>query len=275
MMTNNELRHLQECELIIAREIKRICEKHDLKYYIVCGTLLGSIRHEGFIPWDDDIDIGMERKEYDRFCKICADELNDAFVLQTWDVDGDFPFSYGKMRLKGTYIEESFSSGKNSKYNGIFVDIFPFDNVPENKIKKQKQSAGYYFLKRILWLKKGYGASIKNEGKIKCFKYLLSSAILKALPYQLVKKKYNKFIRKYNDECTQELVMDSKYSYEKNIIKRKWLEDTNMYKFEGTEFMSFRDYDAYLSHLYMNYMKLPPSNQRHNHDIIKIDFGKY
>ena len=106
---NIDIKHLQACELIIAEEIKRICEKHSIKYFLLAGSMLGAIRHKGFIPWDDDMDFGMLRSDYEQFCEVCQDDLNPQFELVNWNTDANYPFSYGKIVLKKTHIKERFA----------------------------------------------------------------------------------------------------------------------------------------------------------------------
>ncbi len=275
MKNDEELRHLQLTELLIAKEVKRICEKHRIRYYMVGGTLLGSVRHGGFIPWDDDIDFAMARSDYDYFCDVCKTELHEPFVLQTWDTDENYPFSYGKVRLKNTLIEEPFVSGILPAENGIFIDIFPYDNIPDQKLKKLIHKAGWFFYNRALWMKKGYGRTIKEEGIKQKAKYIFASAIIRLLPYNYIKQRFNKLLRRYNNSETSCLAFDGVYSYEKNSIRREWMAPEKQYQFEDTEFMSFSDYDAYLCHMFGDYMKLPPVSQRHSHDIKKVVFGDY
>ncbi len=275
MISDPERKHLQQCELLIAKEIKRLCEKHAIPYYLVGGSLLGAVRHRGFIPWDDDIDIGMERSDYDRFCGLCAAELGEAFVLQTWDTDENYPMSYGKVRLKGTCVREAFLSGERPKENGIFVDVFPYDNVPDDPLGRLIQEKGYYILKRLLWLKKGHGRTITEESARKKRRYRFAAVAASLISYRAVRKSYDRLIRRYNDRETERLVFDGVYSYEINSIRREWLKKTKMYRFEDTEFMSFEDADSYLRHMFRDYMQLPPEDQRHSHEILAVDFGEY
>ena len=274
VLNQQKLKHLQECELIIAKEIKRICDNYGIKYFMVGGTLLGAIRHQGFILWDDDIDFGMERSEYEKFCKICKTDLKEEFVLQTWNTDENYPFSFGKIRLRGTSVQESFAP-RDEENNGIFVDIFPYDNVPDDEKARRRHAYAYFLYKRMLWTKKGYGKNIKKEGFIKCIKYKVFNWAVSILSYNKIKDKFSKVLNQYNDNNTKKLVFDGIYSYEKNSIERLWMSSVREYQFEDTMFMSFEDYDGYLRHMFNNYMQLPPEKDRHNHDILDVDFGKY
>ena len=99
---DNQLRLCQLRQLSIAKEIQRICKKHKIIFFLNAGTLLGAVRHQGFIPWDDDLDVGMLRSEYDRFIDIASKELDEAYFLQTWDSDPKYPMPFAKIRLNGT-----------------------------------------------------------------------------------------------------------------------------------------------------------------------------
>lgn len=130
METGSKLRMLQLTELEILTEFARICDMHGLRYYLVGGTLLGAVRHGGFIPWDDDIDVAMPREDYDRFAQLAPRELAEEYFYQCPDTDPNYYLSYAKIRQNGTEVyEERF---KNSRFHkGVFVDIFPLDFCPK------------------------------------------------------------------------------------------------------------------------------------------------
>lgn len=129
MKTGPKLRQLQLAELEILNEFVRVCEKEGLRYYLVGGTLLGAVRHQGFIPWDDDVDVAMPREDYDRFARIAEKELAPQYFYQSPDTDPHYFLTYAKIRKNGTEIyEERF---KNARFHkGIFIDIFPLDFCP-------------------------------------------------------------------------------------------------------------------------------------------------
>ena len=277
-MENNNgvcLEKLHSLELKIALEIRRICEKYNIQYFIIAGTLLGAVRHGGFIPWDDDMDIGMLRSEYERFLKACEEDLSEEFFLQTWDTDPEYPMSYGKIRLKNTHVLESFSQGVALKYDGLFVDIFPYDSVPENPLDRKLQAAKYFICKRILWIKKGMGKDMRTEGLKKRIKYDVFKAFSSLFSYEAVKEYLRKTQIKYNGIQTKRVVTDGADPYEKESIERCWAENLELIEFENEKFLTYKDKTDYLTHLYGDYMKLPPEDQRGGHNLVEVDFGEY
>lgn len=266
---------IHSLELKIALEIRRICEKHNIAYFLIAGTLLGAVRHGGFIPWDDDMDIGMLRKDYERFLEVCVEELGEEFLLQTWDTDPDYPFSFGKIRLKGTHIVEGFSENSDPEKNGLFVDIFPFDSVPDDPKQQKKQARFYFLCKRILWIKKGMGVNMKKGSLKQRIKYYGFSLICCLIPYNVVKKHYQRIQTKYNDLQTQKVVTDGSYSYDKESLERKWVTNLDTVTFENEQFLSFREKYVYLTYFYGDYMKLPPKEKRNRHQMLNVDFGPY
>lgn len=142
-LITEETKKLWQVELGCLEEVKRICKKHNIKYFAGCGTLLGAVRHQGFIPWDDDIDLVMPREDYARFCQIAPKEIQAPYFFQhysTQDVNNWFV----RIRNSNTTgcTQHEYDRLKNkTEYNcGIFLDIFPLNYVPENKLKIKWQA---------------------------------------------------------------------------------------------------------------------------------------
>ena len=178
-MIDEELRKVQLVQLEIALEIKRICEEHNIKYFLDSGTLLGAIRHKGFIPWDDDLDIGMEREEYNKFLKVIPDSLGDKFEMQSWENDDHYGHPFIKIRKKNTKYVEMVCP--HQKIQGIFVDVFPYDIFPEDKDQQRKQGRKIEILKRFLYTKSHY----KNWVDSKNFKQKLTRRLI-YVPFQIL-----------------------------------------------------------------------------------------
>lgn len=269
-----KLKRLQECELIIANEVKRICNKKKISYFLIGGSLLGEIRHKGFIPWDDDMDIGFLREDYERFCRECETELSEGFVFQTWDTDEGYPFSFGKIRLSGTHIEEQFAPN-DTRLDGIYVDIFPFDNAPDSLVKRKMHATRIFVLRRILWMKKGYGTCIKEEGIKQHVKYNLFKVFSMFWPYTHTKNRLKKVLSQYDKVKKRLITFDGVYPYMKNTFLREWLGALPEYEFEGLQLCAPENYDDFLKQTFGDYMMLPPIEERRSHGIKSVSFGDY
>ena len=144
----DELDMIQKLELKILKEIIRICKKEKIEYFLIGGSALGAIRHEGFIPWDDDIDVGMTRENYDNFLRVAEQYLGEEFYLQSPSSDRKSPYSYSKLMLKGTLFLE-YAQRNLKTQSGIYVDIFPFDEVPDNESENERQFKAVQFYKKL------------------------------------------------------------------------------------------------------------------------------
>lgn len=274
MKESNSLRKVQLLELEIAKEMKRICETNNIKYFLLWGSLLGAVRHEGFIPWDDDMDFGMLREDYEKFIDVCKKELDPKFFMQTWDTDSDYPFAYAKIRIKGTHFREQFSDNCLSN-DGIFIDVFPMDNAPNTYIKKKVQEIKYFLCIRLLWIKKGMGKSIEQESAIQKIKYVSFLALSKVFSFDRIKNYFKKVLNKYNNKSTKKIVCTAgKYCF-KYTMPREWAENLTNIKFETIELPAFKSRHEYLSLLYGDYMTPPPLEERYGHLPSEIDFGPY
>lgn len=273
MADEKTTRKLRELEVKIALEIQRVCEKNGLRCFLVYGTLLGAVRHGGFIPWDDDMDMGMLREDYDKFAEACKTDLGEEFLWQSWDTDPSYPFPAGKVRLKGTHTKEKFAI--EGVEDGIYVDVFPFDAVPGGVWAKRVQGWLCWLGKRMLWMKKGYGRCIRDESASQRLKYDLAAAVLKPIPYAWLKRRVARTMTRYNALPARQAVAPADYAYSRQIVERAWVDDLAPFEFEGRRFPAFREADAYLRRLYGDYMQLPPENERICHEFLQLDFGPY
>lgn len=267
LIDNVTLRKVQLVQLKIAEEIKRICNENGIKYFLTTGTLLGAVRHKGFIPWDDDLDIGMPRNDYDKFLEIAPQKLSSGYFLQTWRNDKDYPLAFAKLRKSGTsFIQSEFKD--MDMHHEIWVDIFPYDAFPDDA----KDRKIHIFKLRI------YRALISVKCKRK--EWLLHKnpiwSYLKHIPfilYALTQKrerifdKYEMVLKKYNNSDTKNVTMIS----ENWVVPRKCIEHFSEHIFEKVMFSVPEYSDLFLRETYGDYMKLPPENERvPKHKVIEV-----
>lgn len=265
---------LHSCQLIIAREIKRICEKHNIKYFIIAGTLLGAVRHGGFIPWDDDMDIGMLREDYEKFLKVAKTNLGADFFLQTPETDKNYGLPFAKILLNGTVLVEA-TAGSNAK-KGIFIDIFPFDVAPQNEADRENHNKQTYFYKRLLLAKLNYNVCAKND-YVKRAVYFALKILSAFYSHDKLVAKLEGEITRYNNQQSEDIVnIGGAYGYKKETIKADWVRDTVEITFEDMTISAPVDYIKYLETFYGDYMTPPPEDKRYNrHSVTELDFGKY
>lgn len=263
-LTEEQLKKLQLIQLELLKEAHRICTKNDIKYNIIAGTLLGAVRHGGYIPWDDDADIALLREEYEKFRQVCKTDLDHSkFYFQDHTTTQGYRWGYGKLRAKNTLFLREFQ--EHLPYDqGVFIDIFPLDNVPENKIIRNVHNLYCYCIRKTMWSPVGMLAH-KSQFKRLWFR------LLYLMTKDNVFKHYNKFIIKTNKKESEWVRIltfptpNNKWGYLK-----KWYENSSPIYFEGIQFIGISNYDEYLSFKFGDYMELPPINQRKTHPVTDI-----
>lgn len=273
-MTNKELDKLHLLLIMITEEIKRICEENEITFSLTGGSMLGAIRHKGFIPWDDDMDIAMLRDDYDKFLMACKSQLRPEFEIQTIENDEHYFYGFAKILLKNTYLEQ-YCHENTRQRKGIYVDIFPLDNVPENKKDRIRQSRVNYVLIKMLERKGGVG--IEDRGNIvKFFGFHAIDVLNSFFSMDYLKKKLVANMIMYNSKITPNVCnMGGYYGYERETTLRSYFEKTIEVPFEHTSFPVISEYHAFLTAVYGDYMKLPPKEKRHTHGFSCLDFGVY
>ena len=133
---NYDLKRVQDVMLQIMIATDRICRKNNIRYILFHGTMLGAIRHHGFIPWDDDMDIAMPREDYDKFVKIANSEFPERFRFECYENTRDYPYNFGKIRAVNTLFKEKFTASLNINH-GVYIDVFPVDYVRASDYKKR------------------------------------------------------------------------------------------------------------------------------------------
>lgn len=203
MMDNEEiLQKMHSLHLMLADELKRICEAHNIKYFMIAGTLLGAVRHKGFIPWDDDMDFGMMREDFEKFLAVAEADLDsDKIYLQSERNTEYYAFNYAKLRLKNTSVIEEYSSAVDID-KGIYIDIFPMDAVADNKLQSFLQYKGFWYYKNLLWIKCKYGTDDRKQE----FSYKVAKALssLYSICYLKKASNHHPLLRKANQKGCHE-----------------------------------------------------------------------
>ena len=275
MIEGEDFRKLQLLELDLLVELDRVCRKNHIVYQIWAGTQLGAVRHKGFIPWDDDADIVMLREEYEKFRKV-TDQLDPQICFfQDHDNDPEYRWQYGKLRRTGTkYIRLGQEHIKCK--TGVFIDVFPLDDVPISTFGQMLQDLHCFVLRKILWSEVGK----YSEKGIKKGLYCLLSKI----PTDFVFRQIDRYARRSRNSSPNKVrtlcyTSIGKLYYKHPLDERygmpkEWFRRTKTFEFEGKQLIGLEDYDDYLRFSYGNYMELPPPEERGQHaPVSDYDFG--
>lgn len=265
-IVGEEFRRMQLLQLDMIKELDRVCRKHGIKYSIFCGTLLGAVRHKGYIPWDDDADIAMLREEYEKFKKVTSELNPEICWFQDHETDKEYRWGYGKLRRTGTKFIRDGQEHLKCK-TGVFIDIFPLDDVPKSTVGQMCQNVKCFFLRKTLWSEV---AKVNSKG----IKKLIFKRWSKK-PVDKVYKKLDKYTRKSSNDTPNRvrvlLFPPIGTLYTKNSLKerwafkKEWFLDLAEYEFEGVKVYGTRDYDAILKYTYGDYMTPPPEKDRLPH----------
>lgn len=263
------MNELQKCQLEILKEFIRVCKKHNLQYYLVGGSCLGAVRHQGFIPWDDDIDVAMPRKDYDKFITL-QNEFSKPYFIQTYKTDKNYIYNYAKVRNNDTtYIENFFASTQMN--HGVWIDVFPIDGMSY----EEKTAAS--FAKKVkstwhqVWLM--YLPSLKRKLR---FKTLWKDIPLNIVAYLFFFLNVGHYRNKMVDRKVTKIDYDKAVlvgnlfgtNAKKEAMPKEIFEEGSVATFEGIEVLLPKDYHRYLTLLFNDYMKLPPVDKQvgHHHD---------
>ena len=270
-----EFRRLQLIQLDMLVELDRVCRENNINYVIFAGTLLGAVRHKGYIPWDDDADVGMLREDYEKLKKV-ADQLDPSICFfQDHTTDPDYIWGYGKLRRTGTTFIRAGQEHMKGK-TGVFIDIFPFDDVPRSIPLQVLQDWHVYCLRKILW------AQVAKKNEKGFWKHWFT--LLSHISPESVFKSARRYIDRSNNSTPNRvriLFMPSTgMIYNKNPIStrygmpKSWMLERKEYDFEGRKLYGIKDADAFLTYEYGDYMTPPPENKRDAHaPVSSYDFA--
>ncbi|MCR5635650.1 MAG: LicD family protein [Clostridiales bacterium] len=270
---DGKLTKIKQTELVMMDEIDRICKKHDIKYFMVGGSLLGAVRHKGFIPWDDDFDIGMLRKDYNKFKKVCPKELKEGFCYQSYRDEKTSHYIFDKVRLKDTFFTTSFS-GKFLIENGFFIDILVYDKTSDLKFLQKLHINALHAWKRVLNIK-WYNKPRKN---VHYYKSRILLPVMRIIPFGFFHGVFEFLLRFYNFKKHGKHLIDGVgMNLKRGAFPADFFDDVIPMQFEDRVFPAPAKYDEYLRHWYGDRYNelLPYSTRKSGHNLTRIDLGKY
>ena len=272
--TPEELERLQATLYRILAEIKRVCDKHGIRYFITGGTAIGAYFWGKILPWDDDVNVGMPRADYERFARIAQEEMGQDYFLQTPQTDPHVPFFFMKVRMNGTEFNEG-TFRKLNIHQGIYVDIFPFDRMPGNKrIEKIQHNILFFlnglFIAKEIWQWRHCGRCDIEEPRERGFwPCLMTRLLITLLPKRLI---FWLMVR------TQTLFNRSRSPYYKNIITKSEyvaaddIVHARLVKLGDLEVAAPKDLLQYLNNHYGQVRKDIPEEMKVNHRPFKLKF---
>lgn len=265
-LSPEQFRRMQLTELDVLVEFDRVCRNNGIDYVLFGGSLLGAVRHQGYIPWDDDADIGMLREDYERFKKHLGELDPDICFFQDHDTDPEYRWGYGKLRRTGSkYVRVGQEHLKCR--TGIFVDVFPMDDVPKSVLGQILQDRVCFCQRKILWSEV---ARVNSTGFWKLW-FTLLSKIPVSVPFSVCGRYAAKSRNGSPNRVRCLLFPATGTLYRKNPLRerygmpKEWFTDRAEYSFEGRRFYSSRDYDTVLKYIYGDYWVLPDEKGREQH----------
>lgn len=274
MKANIEILH--EVDLEIVKEVVNICNQNGLMYYMLGGTMLGAIRHKGFIPWDDDIDLGMPRTDYEKFLRIAPKRLSKTLNMINYKTDKNYHYYITRIQNLETKVVETRYENEG-EYTYASIDIFPLDGTPNNRFLRKIYCMRLMAHRAMMSLH--YKNGIDPDRK-RGFVEKLILGILKLFPTDVMFNAYNqkeiidKLLKKYNMQSSV-VTGNLMGAYRmRELVPTIWFGNDAFYTFEGIKMRGILEYDKYLTHLYGDYMQLPPIESRKKHFRIIEIHGK-
>ncbi len=257
------LKEIQKNELDILKFVDKFCHEHEIKYSLDSGTLLGAVRHKGFIPWDDDIDIIMLREDYDKFLSALKNNPDPSGRYKLYNyttTPGYYENTFSKVVDTSTIAIEPNTKTDVQNGLGVYIDIFPIDYLPKNRFARKFTLFKFFLINRILVAKSRYDLSLFCKILKLCFFFA---------PAKLLLPLVDRYAKKHHERAD--------YATNLAFVTRHYLQSlrpSSIYDgliklpFEDCEFPCLKQYDAYLTSLYgSDYMQLPPESKRYSHSL--------
>lgn len=267
------MNEIQNVQLELLKEFDKVCRKLNIKYYLYGGTLLGCIRHKGFIPWDDDLDVVMNRNDYDVFIKKGQKMLPQHLFIQTIDTDTKYTHGFAKLRNSNTTFIETTSKNLNINH-GIYMDIFVLDNYKKNFLRDQVYKIEFLLIKYQLM--KYYYLPNDNRILVKLVKLISNIFYGKLDNRKLIEKQIKISTRFKNEDCNYvQPYLDSNVMVNSRIYQKNWFGEGKTKDFENIKITVPVEYEKVLTLCYGDWRKLPPKEQQIGHHYTEvIDLNK-
>ena len=263
---------IREIELDILKEVDAVCKENNIQYFLTAGTMLGAVRHNGFIPWDDDVDIGILPEDYEKFLKVCPESLSVDYGYQSYSTELTSHYIHDKIRLKNSFFSTKYSN-KYPMMNGVYIDVFVY-NKTSDKPKKQKRHIRYiHIMRKII----GIRWADKPRKNMHYYFSVVALPIMRLFPFMTLHKIYTRLLRKYEKKNTHFRIDGTGFNLKKvGAFPDEWFHETIDHEFCGYEFPILKHYDEFLKHWYgEHYMELLPlSGRKSVHDVVRIDLGQ-
>lgn len=269
-----KLEKVQKILLGYLLEIDRICKKHDIKYFLAGGTLLGAIRHHGFIPWDDDADVMMLREDYDKFQRVVQQELPENIFMQIPETEKGNYNPFTKLRINNTMFATEFTGHFMDMHNGVFFDVLSHDKTGNHRWSQKLHLMATMLTRSVVFNKWG-DTDIKGGGAhpIIC---KIVDRVKYLIPMRFALWAQNRSLEFFKNKKSDYLYDGMGRNLKRGAFPARWLEEAVYVDFEGYQFPVPREYDKYLTYLYGDYMQMIPVSQRRtSHSIVLMDLGQY
>ena len=271
------INRFQQVELNVLKEVIKICNRHNLTYFAIGGTCIGAVRHNGFIPWDDDIDIAMPRKDYELFRTKYYRELPKKYKLLDYDNSKSHSFVFSKVHDSTTTMIDKYAIGSPDRFTGAFVDIMPVDGLPKKYGKAKKQAQRIQYLIQLNILRRQKKDSI--SGSYVILKRLIKPIINVFTKYNTFSNLIYKTMSKYKYGCSDYVLFtwrpNKTRPLHRRIFKYSYFKDLIEWPFEDIFIKIPAKYDEYLKQDFGDYMTIPDVDNRNSgHDSFIYDMDK-
>ena len=266
-LSSGELASLHAIQVDILNEIVRICEINDLQYFLIGGTLLGAVRHGGFIPWDDDLDIVMPRDDYETFLEICSQQLKGSYLLDWYGTNPKYWLPYAKVRKVNTIYELESQVGLEGVPKGVWVDVFPLDNIVPRKCIQAIQ--GFLFREIRFYIR---AKQLNQKSNLRWRRNL--QLFYPPLSVERLFRIMHGVMTFWNEKnCDHFVNFGSPYGVKKETIAKDKFFPPKELVFEDYAYQVPNDTHFILERIYGNYHELPPLEQRVGHNPVRIDLN--